>query len=184
MRATRWLLGLSTSFAVVACVASGCSSGSTAAPAIDSGAAQDVTTDVEVEAAVEAAVESAAPEAAVDAACVPDANLSSLTVPDASIGDSGVDVAACLSCFESSCPMIVATCNQSCACVSAVQTFATCIGTPGSSLLSCASGLMSIPGVGVTQLACALGCTTVCGVSLPTGDGGKGDGATGDGAAE
>jgi len=185
MRATRWLLGLSTSFTVVACVASGCGGGTSSNPPVDSGTVADVTTDVVVEATVEAAAEAAAPEAAVDAACVPDANLSSLTIPDASFGDSGVNVPACLSCFESSCPTIVATCDQSCVCVSAVQTFASCIGTPGSSLLTCAEGLMSIPGVTITQLACALGCETVCGVMLPTPDGGmKTDSSTGDGAAE
>ena len=183
MRATRLLLGLATSFAVVACVASGCSSGSTAAPPADSGAAQDVTTDVEVEAAVEAAAE-AAPEAAVEAGCVPDSSISSLAVPDASYGDSGVNISACISCLETECPMVIAQCNMSCTCVDGVNAFAACIAMPGSSLLTCAGTLAS---TGITPSSCgaALGCAGLCGYN-PTTDGGgpKNDGGTGDGAAE
>lgn len=184
MRAARLLLGLSASFAVIASIAAGCGGGTTSNPPADSGTTADVTMEAApMEAAVEAAVEAAPVEAAVaDAACVPDASLSSITIPDAGLADSGVNVGECLSCFETACPSIVASCDQSCVCVSAIETFAQCIGTPGSSLLGCAAGLESIPGVSITQLACALPCATPCGVSL-TGDSGV-DGATTDSSSE
>jgi hypothetical protein len=180
MRAARLFLGLSASFAVIASVASGCGS-STSNPPVDSGTGEDVTMEAApMEAAVEAAPEAAPVEAGPDG-CVPDASIQNLTIPDASIGDSGVDVPACLSCFETNCMSIVATCDQSCVCVSAVQQFATCIGMAGSSLLTCAAGLEAIPGVSIQQLACALPCATPCGVSL-TGDSGMADSSSNDSA--
>jgi hypothetical protein len=191
MRAARWLLGLSASFAVVASVASGCG-GSTngAAPIEDSGVVPDVTTEAAMEAAVEAAVEAAAPEAAVDAACVPDANIDMLPVPDASFGDAGATAASCLACFQTSCPTVIAQCNTNCACVAAFEQFGQCLGS-GQSLIDCGLALAGVTGAGITetQLICALPCATpsTCGVTIPTGgdSGTSGDSATpGDAPAE
>ncbi len=175
MRAARLFLGVSASFAVIASVASGCGGSTNNNPPADSGTTEDVTMEAApmMEAAVEAAAEAAAPEAAVDAACVPDANLSSIAIPDAGLADSGINVGECLSCFETACPNIVMTCNQSCACISAVQGFGACLSAPGGSLEGCAATLTTIPGVSITDLACALGCATICGVTLPGGDSGS-----------
>jgi hypothetical protein len=194
MNAARWVLGLSTSFAVCASVATGCGGNQTPATIIDSGAS-DVTTEAAVEAAAETGPE-AAPEAAVDAACVPDANLSTLTLPDAAIGDSGGNEQACSSCFQGACSMLITMCDQTCACVSAFQAFLACatVNTDGTAgLVTCAetSGLASVQGFNIMSAGCAIGCVNVCGVTLPSGDGGGGDtgttsdsGTAGDGASE
>ena len=188
MRATRWLLGMGTAFSVLSAVAAGCGSSTTgSSPAQDSGT--DVTTEAAMEAAAEAAPEAGpdVAEAAVDAPCVPDANITMLPVPDASFGDAGATAATCLSCFETNCMTIVTQCNMSCGCVSAFETFGTCLGA-GGSLLTCGGAFATNNGLGlgITSLACALGCAVpqTCGVSVPTGDGGGGDtGTTTDSAA-
>jgi hypothetical protein len=188
MRAVRLFLGVSAASAVIAAIASGCGGSTNGAAPIDSGTAEDVT--MEAAPMMEAAVESAAPEAAppeasvVDAACVPDASLSSIAIPDSGLADSGINVGACISCFttEPNCAPVVSSCNENCACISAVQGFAACIGMPGGSLLSCAAGLTAIPGVTTTELeTCGITCATACGITLPGGDSGTtGDSGTGD----
>jgi hypothetical protein len=190
MRAARWFLGLSASFSVVAAVAAGCGGGTNGAAPIDSGT-EDATSDVRTaEAAVEAApdvVEASAPEAA---ACIPDASLQSIPVPDASFGDSGATAASCLSCFESSCPMVVTQCNASCSCVSAYEGLGACLQA-GTSALTCIGTFAASSGLGLNaaSLTCAGPCVlapAVCGFTIPNmgGDSGTptGDGATGDGA--
>jgi hypothetical protein len=183
MRATRWLLGMGTAFSVLSAVAAGCGSSTTgSSPAQDSGTTMDVSMmEAAVEAAPEAAME-AAPEAEA-AACVPDSSIQMFNIPDANLGDGG-NTEACLSCFEAACPMIVTSCNASCACVSAYGVFANCIstGAPGlSTLLACGSAFSSNSGGVITnplsQLSCAGGCINVCGITLPT-DSGSGDTGT------
>ena len=187
MNAARWLLGLSTSFAVCASVATGCGGNSTGAAAIDSGSGADVTTEAAIEAAVEALAPEAAPvmEASVDAACVPDANLNDLPVPDASFGDAGATAASCVACFQTNCPSVIAMCNMNCACVGAFEQFAACLGKGGSPT-TCAGALIGVSGISQSQLICALPCVTspsICGVSIPAGgDGGAADGGASDGA--
>jgi len=177
MRAARLFLGLSASFAVIASVASGCGSSTSSSPPVDSGTAEDVTMEAApMEAAVEAAAE-AAPEAAVDAGCVPDASLSSIPIPDAGFGDSGIDVMACFACVQTECPSVVATCNMSCACISAVEMAAKCLGSAGGSLLNCASDLSSA-GISITSCPSVLGCAAACGVNLGGGDSGTHDSST------
>ncbi len=180
MRAARLFLGFSASFAVIASVASGCGS-SSSNPPVDSGTGEDVTMEAApmMEAAVEATVEAAAPEAAVDAACVPDASLSSIPIPDAGFGDSGIDVMACFACVQTECPSVVAMCNMSCACISAVEMAAKCLGSAGGSLLNCASDLSSA-GISITSCPSVLGCAAACGVNLGGGDSGMHDGSVTD----
>jgi hypothetical protein len=190
MHAARWLLGLSASFAAVAAVASGCGGNTSgAAPIEDSG--PDVTMEAApMEAAVEAAVE-AAPEAApvVDAACVPDANINNLPIPDASFGDAGATAASCISCFRTSCPTLITMCNEECVCVAAFEEVASCLGM-GGALETCGAPLLNVPGVSLSDLICAAGCAvpSVCGYSLPSGGGDSGtsgdSATTGDAPAE
>ncbi len=171
MRIAGLVLGLSTSFAVLAAVASGCGGSTSSTPSNDSGTTPDVTAEAAVEAAAaETGAVDAAPEVApVSDACVPDANINTIAVPDASFGDAGATAESCLSCFQVSCPAIIAQCNQSCACVAAYESFASCIGN-GGQLLTCGKSLLGA-GISFQQLACALGCATpsICGVSIPTG---------------
>jgi hypothetical protein len=191
MHAARWLFALSASFSAVAAVAAGCGGGTNGAAPLDSGSTQDVTTEVgpTMEAAVEAApvMEAGTPEAAP--MCVPDAMISTLPVPDASFGDSGATAATCLACFETSCPAIVTACNMDCACISAYETFSSCLAGGGGITSCIGTFATAVPGVSITQFACAFGCATptTCGFSIPTMGGDSGttsDGATSDGPTE
>jgi len=188
MRATRWLLGMGTAFSVLSAVAAGCGSSTTgSSPAQDSGT--DVTTEAAMEAAAEAAPETGpdVAEAAVDAPCVPDANITMFSAPDAAIGDAGATAAGCLACFENACPNTITKCNASCACVSAFEGFTGCISA-GGSITSCGlnliGGMYGNSGLGYSDVLCAAGCAVpqTCGITLPAGDGG-GDTGTGDSAA-
>lgn len=182
MRAMRIFLGFATSAALAGAFAAGCGSSSSPATPVDSGTMQDVTMEAMPQ------MEAAPPEAGPDVVeagpdvCVPDASLSSLQVPDASLNDSGATAAGCVACLGVACPALVAQCNQSCACVAAIQQFGTCIAG-GGTFQSCAiSDLANIGTTGVdASVTCAIGCATSCGVTLPTGDGGPPpDSSTGD----
>jgi hypothetical protein len=178
MRATRWLLGMGTAFSVLSAVAAGCGSSTTgSSPAQDSGTTDVSMMEAAVEAAPEAAAEAAA-EATVDAACVPDAMITSFSASDAAIGDAGATAATCLACFEAACPATITKCDMSCACVSAFESFTACFAA-GGSLTTCGAGLLGgSAGLGISDIICAAGCAVpqTCGVTLPTGDGGGGDG--------
>jgi hypothetical protein len=184
MRASQVLLGLATASAVVAAIATGCGGSSSGNTETDSGT--DATNDVAHEAApVEAAAETGPSDAASEA-CAVDADLSTIPVPDASLGDSGQTAAGCVTCVEAACPNLISQCNASCTCKTAFVTFEGCVAA-GGSLTSCGLALAQSAGLSITDVACAAGCATPCGVTLPGGDGGHegggGDGAT-DGPAE
>lgn len=79
--------------------------------------------------------------------------------------------------------MLVAQCNESCACISAIQQFSMCIASGGSFQTCALSNLANINTTGVdASPICAFGCATACGVMLPT-DGGHPD-ASGEGGGE
>jgi hypothetical protein len=184
MRASQWLLGLAAaSSTIVAAVAAGCGgSSNNGSPAKD--AAVDVKADV-VEAAptVEASV-----DAAEETACEVDADISTLNVPDASIGDSGVSAEACYSCIQTTCGAALTACNTDCSCKSGALTLFQCLGT-GGSIASCLAPLVSdITDPYVEELgACLLGsssslgtgagCVAQCGASGLLGGGDGGDAA-------
>ena len=181
MRAMRFFLGFAASSAFVGAIAAGCGSSSSPTQPQDSGPG-DVT--MEAMPQPEAAPPEAAPdvmEAAADVACVPDANITMLPVPDASIGDSGATAAGCFSCIEAACPTLIAQCNQSCACVAAFEMFDLCLAQGGGLLTCVGSNFTNIPGISVSSFICAAGCATpsTCGYSIPLGDGG-GEGGGGD----
>jgi hypothetical protein len=116
-------------------------------------------------------------EAAVDAACVPDADITKLPVPDASIGDAGATAEGCFSCIEQACPTVIAQCNMSCACVAAFEAFDTCLAGGGGLLTCVGSNFVNVPGISPQSFFCAAGCATpsICGYSIPvTTDGGDG----------
>ncbi|HEY8038577.1 MAG TPA: hypothetical protein VIF15_02235 [Polyangiaceae bacterium] len=183
MRASQWLLGLATASTILGAVASGCGGSSTDNGPTDSGS--DVTLDVVSEPAVEAAAEASD---APDEACAVDADISTLPVPDASIGDSGKPVSGCVDCVKNACPNLIPKCNASCACKTAFVAFEACVGQ-GQSLLTCGGALVNAGGLTIADVTCAAACTGPCGVTLPSeggsegGEGGGGDGG-GDGAAD
>ncbi len=207
MRASRFLLSLATTACVFGAIAAGCggSTNNSSSPG-DSGSGSDVTMEAAMEAAPEAAKEAApeaAPEAAAEAesdACVPDADITKIAVPDASFGDAGATAATCVACFEAACGKgpnnIIDQCNANCACVAGFEGLTQCLAQ-GKSLLTCggmfagaSGGIITNP---IMQLSCAFGCAvpSICGVSLPTGgdsgmmgDGSSGDGSSGDGTAD
>jgi hypothetical protein len=189
MHARKWLLGFVVAGAAAAVTAAGCGGDNGAPAPADSGPDQTAgdtgsTPDVANEMAAETG-----PEAA---ACVPDADITMLMVPDAAIGDSGVTLPECYSCIQTTCQTQLAACNLDCGCNAAVQQFAACVVDPTMTLNICGAGLVTGGGAtGTTLLACvggsvasALGgsgpgCVAQCAPSLLMGgDGGGTDGAT------
>jgi hypothetical protein len=195
MRASQWLLGGATAAAIVAAIASGCGGSTNSSSPQDSGT--DVTNDVVAEAAPkEAAAETSTQDS--PAACVPDADITHLTIPDASIGDSGASTDGCYACIQTTCSTQLSACNADCTCNTAVRGFLTCVAAGGSTL-SCGTSLATGGGsaglpLGLCVAGSAVpggsgaGCLHACGVSLPeggipTGDGG-GDAASDTGASD
>jgi hypothetical protein len=201
MRASRWLLGLATTLATAGAVVSGCggsTSGGNNNTAKDSGGAADVTAadvvdsgkpDVSEAAAVDVVVQDTAP------ACSIDANITSLNIPDAQIGDSSASTDGCYSCIQTTCPSQLSACNADCTCNNDVGTLLTCIGS-GTSVITCGTPIISggaSDTAGLLLISCVAGsafpggsgpgCLAACGYSVATGpEGGPGDG--GDGGAE
>ncbi len=186
MRAMRFFLGFSAASAFVGALVAGCGSSSSPANPVDSGAG-DVTMEAmpQIEAAVETGpdVVEAGPEA-----CVPDATLSSIPVPDASLNDSGATAEGCVMCIAqtSACQPLVMECNQNCACIAAFQMFSQCLGSPGGSLFSCGQSLLSLGSIGIDagSTACIASCAIACGYTLPTGGDGGNETGPGEGGGE
>ena len=166
MRASQWLLGLATTAATVACVAAGSGGNTSGGNSPTDSGTPDVTTDHYV--APEAAAE-AAPEAAPDGPvpCTSDAMITSIPIPDGSVPGSDASAAACISCVETDCPMLIMECNAICGCPDAFNAFEQCIGA-GGSVTTCGAGLLSA-GLTISQVTCAFPCAATCGVSLEAG---------------
>jgi hypothetical protein len=208
MHASRWVLAIAAS-SLAPAIAVGCggtTSGSSPADAATADATADQATAVGPEAASpeapgeatspEAASPEAAPEAASgappeDASCALDANIATLSIPDAAIGDTGASTGGCLSCIQSRCGAEVAACDSDCTCKADVVAFLACVAL-GGSVTTCGLPLVSGSSAGFPLAQCAggsalggagAGCVTVCGASglvsgMPTEggtDGGSGD---------
>jgi hypothetical protein len=182
MRSSQWFLGLATTSAIIAAVASGCGGSTSGGSPEDSGTA-DVTTDHSEAAAAEAAAETGTMDAAPEA-CAVDANLASLMVPDASIGDAGATTSGCLSCIQANCSSGVTACSADCACDTAVVGLLGCVAS-GESVVTCGEPLLTGGDATETALLACLagpllggsgpGCLTQCGYA-GMGDGGKKEG--------
>ncbi len=184
MRAIRLFLGFAATSAIGGAIAAGCGSSSSPAQAPQDSGPGDVTMEAMPQ------MEAAPPEAGPDvvdsgpAVCVPDATLSSIQVPDAALNDSGATAAGCVACLNTACPMLVAECNQNCACIAAFEAFSNCIAGGGGFQTCAVSDLLNIGTTGVdASVTCALGCAITCGYTLPTGDGGGHEGG-GEGGSE
>jgi hypothetical protein len=172
MRSSQWLLGLATTSAIVAAVASGCGGSSTSGGSNDSGAV-DVSTADHVEAAAqEAAPETGPMDAAPEvAACVPvDADLTTYPVPDASVG--GVNLEACVGCLRSMCSSQLQACNADCVCI---DTIFACIASGAVSLSCVPASAQTDPAIQGIGLCALTSCGTPCGP--PKADGGGSDAA-------
>ena len=186
MRASQWLLAVATTAATAACVAAGCG-GSTSSggnKVTDSGVADVVAAD-------HVTVMVAAPEAAMEAAsdspppCASDAQITSIPVPEGSVPGSDASAAACLSCVEMACPNLIMECNAICGCPQAFQMFESCVNA-GGNVETCGEMDLLSAGLQLTQLECAIGCVSTCGITLEGGatETGTGEGGSGEGGAE
>ncbi len=190
MHARKWLLGLVAGGTTAVMAAAGCGNSSSSNPPADSGSGQ----------MTEAAAETGSADSAVDtgveaAPCVPDADITMLMVPDAGIGDSGATVPACFACIQSLCGTQLSACSGDCACNSAVQQFAGCLGMASQTVMGCATQLVGASGAtGLPLVLCVAGsaapggtgagCLAQCGqgglLMMEGGTDGATEGSTGD----
>jgi hypothetical protein len=170
-----FVLGITSTF--LGAIAVGCGSSSSTSLA-DSGLAADGTaadalpeTGNGIEASVDASAEaSTSTDAGTDADALPliceiDADVTHLNVPDASIGDSGLSLAACYSCIQTSCGTEVTACQGDCTCKVSVQNFVTCLAG-GKAITACALQVIGSSDPTTTGLFTCLAtstCTTICG---------------------
>ncbi|MGH7281544.1 MAG: hypothetical protein ACRELY_08485, partial [Polyangiaceae bacterium] len=71
-----------------------------------------------------------------------DADLNTLSFPDASLGDSGASVGTCLDCTRGSCSGQITECNKSCQCKNDIDDAVNCIAAQGGLNATCAGGLL------------------------------------------
>jgi hypothetical protein len=70
-----------------------------------------------------------------------DADLTTLAIPDAAIGDAGLTVLSCYTCLVNQCRMQLATCDVDRTCNPAVATIPGCLATGMSRIGECAAVL-------------------------------------------
>jgi hypothetical protein len=176
----RWPAGPVLACAIVAAIASGCTA-SANGQAVDSGL--DGTDDVSAETGTaETGFDAGLPPDATVEACTPDAALTSIPPPDASIGDSGATLAGCLTCMLAGCPTLVSECSASCVCNAAFLQFEGC-AAGGTSPVTCATTLATQANLPVTDLVeCVMGCGLLCDAPL-LGDGGPAGSDAGEGGS-
>ena len=116
----------------------------------------------------------------VDAGRCDDADLNTLSLPDAALGDSGASVGTCLDCTRGSCETQISACNASCQCKNDIDDALNCIAQQGGLNASCAGGLLSggdVPAQNLGQCL-YLSCQNECGLGGfnfgDAGDGGDG----------
>jgi hypothetical protein len=145
---SRWLV--SSRAAVAVAVLSGCGGPSASSAPSDSGVAAD--------------------------GCISGADLSSLAIPDAAIGDAGATVAGCYACVASNCQSQLAACSLDCSCSEEVAGLIPCIatGAPANSTkvgecLEALKGELGLAVAGCMLMSCADVATAPC-VGLPSSD--------------
>jgi hypothetical protein len=112
-----------------------------------------------------------------------DADISTLSPPDASLNDAGGSVGACIACAKTSCTADVLACNTDCECNTALVCIFECIGGVGNTILTCAEqcgGIANVDGAEESLLGCAeQKCKAECGQgggTKPTDAGGDANG--------
>jgi hypothetical protein len=106
--------------------------------------------------------------------CVfPDADLTTISPPDAALNDAGASLGTCLACTQTKCGTQLKACNGDCTCASTIAGFYECLGKPGGSLFGCAgslgSGGLSNPATSGLVTCVGQGCTAACGVPTTGG---------------
>jgi hypothetical protein len=171
--------GVASAIALAASLVGGCSSdnggpgdsGATstadqAAPPTDSGASP---ADAGGEAGNDGATQGAgdAADAAGDgAACVPDADITMLTVPDASLG-TGVTLPGCYACLQSTCMTQLRACNADCTCNGRIPALLSCLVSNPTRPSLCGFSLSNGDSAGARLFACLFigapyGCLSEC----------------------
>src|ERR1019366_4218808 len=77
----------------------------------------------------------------IDAGRCDGASLNDLSLPDASLGDSGASTATCVACMKSSCASDITSCNSDCVCKEGVDDALNCVAAAGTLSLACLGGL-------------------------------------------
>jgi hypothetical protein len=178
MRAMQWALGLGAALTMGGAVATGCGSSDNSNPPADSG--PDVVADHSTQDV--GAMDTGSSDAAMDMgmmACMSDADLTMIMVPDAALPDAGgISLAACVNCLEGMCHSQLESCNMDCTCHDAIAGALPCIQMMGLSLTCLGTMILTDP-AGMALGACAL---SNCGAGICTpgggGDGGGGDSST------
>jgi hypothetical protein len=86
-------------------------------------------------------VRDSAPDVKAEAASQPvcaDASIDDLPIPDASVGDSGLNTNVCFACLKTTCGNELAACNSNCDCRDVVVNFLTCAATMPQAAQMCA----------------------------------------------
>jgi hypothetical protein len=176
-------------------LAAGCGDDTVSNAPMDSGTAPDQTTADTSVPDTGTGVETSVADADAGPACTTDADLTMLTLPDASLDDAGDTIATCIGCIMQHCGSQVAACNTDCVCNVAVQKFIQCVadGTDGGALTCGTKLALGSDSNGLTLGECvagpkfggpAPGCLDACGQSaLGKGDGG-GDSAAPEGGSD
>jgi hypothetical protein len=192
MRRGKWLFGCVLAGVAGVSMAAGCGDDSVANAPMDSGAPDQTTADTS---SPDTGVEAAPADADAGPACTTDADLTMLTLPDASLDDAGDTIASCIGCIMQNCATQVAACNSDCVCNVAVQKFIQCVaaGTDGGALACGTKLALMSDSNGLTLGECVAGpkfagpppgCLDACGQSaLNNGDGG-GDSAAPEGGGD
>ena len=106
----------------------------------------------------------------IDAGRCDGASLNDLSLPDASLGDSGASTATCVACMKSSCASDITSCNSDCVCKEGVDDALNCVAAAGTLSLACLGGLQSNANATNLGTCIYLACKNECGL------GGFGDG--------
>jgi hypothetical protein len=171
MRTSRWVFTLAARGSLAAVVGLACGGSTQASPPVDASLADAGKDATSTPPSVDGS-----PDAEGDA-CAITLSLSTLAPADASIaGDASVGT--CLPCARTACASAVATCDDDCACKSALVAFFTC-AIAKKPLASCAGDVLGESNA-LALGACILGmCSAECG----TGGFGK-DASSGDSGQE
>jgi hypothetical protein len=190
MRTMQWLVGLAAAGALSGLFVAGCGDDTAATPPPSDAGPADHTTPMPEAAPMETGMGTDAPsgdDSAVDGgmeACVPDADLATVMLPDAAIGDSSATVPECFACIATQCPTELAACSGDCTCSAVAQTFIACISsgmpayTCGAALLGnagadpAATALANCVGGPITGADAGPGCLAQCGIGGGGGEGG------------
>ncbi len=169
MRVRTWLVTAATSLSLSLFLGSGC--GGTEAGGTDASTTPPPAPDTAP--AVDAPADTAPiKEAGKDTAVPCDPTIDPFaSVPDASVGDSGLTTGACLGCARRECNTEIQACVTDCACQGPVSKVLTCVlgagGFTQAALLSCAGDLLTAPQsvqnkglaiAGCLQTKCAAEC--------------------------